>query len=514
MEASNVSTDHSNKIVLRERYQFFPILLLLIIGCILRFCTIGFGTNVDEGDYLMQGRELARGLWPYLDVHLNKPPLVTILGFPFFLISDIPIIPVRIFMTLLSVSSIFALWILGRELIDDYAGLFAAAFLAFDPYAAIWAKYLHVSTLAPTLALWTLSLLALGLRNNRRRMLILSGFFASLCLLNKQTGIFVLPIAALLIPIFSQRNQLKRVMLYFGVGFFPLLAVFGLWMLLMGALQPFLYNVLYGNMAMSGFFHYTLADRWSEFRAVMFFNPLSWWFVVLGLLSVFFRRWSIGLFIILWLFVEIWANMLALSHVWQHYILALMPPAYLLSGVFLSWALTILQKKIEALRLPISAGIGFVLLCTAPFWPRANWAYPNITMEDERALAAFIRRNCSTDYLLCFVNSAFYIWTDKEIPPSVRDGRQERIPPFMNTAGRKYLTADEMKQTVELWKTLPMDFCLMYEKYYRQIFIDRDPHLEPVRRFLEDEFTQTQDIRTKPTYYAHMICFKKFPHSP
>ncbi len=176
---------------------YLPIAAVLLLALILRSWTLFCGTNVDEGDYLMQGREWMRGHLPYLDVHLNKPPLVSILSFPFFLFSSVPIVPVRIFMILFSISSIFAIWLLGRELRDEKTGLFAACWLAFDPYSAIWAKALHVSTLAPELSIWALALFTIGRRRNQALYMTLAGLFSALCILNKQTGVTILPILAL-----------------------------------------------------------------------------------------------------------------------------------------------------------------------------------------------------------------------------------------------------------------------------------------------------------------------------
>ncbi len=487
----------------------FAIVILVLIALSIRSWTILYGTNVDEGDYLLQGRELAKGLWPYLDVHLNKPPLVTILGYPFFLFTQIPIIPIRIFMILISASSILAMWLLGREWIDERAGIAAAAFLAFDPYSAIWAKYLHVSTLAPTLSIWTIYFLSHGLRKDKQWPILTAGIISSLSLLNKQTGILIFPVVILLFLLFCRRQKLIPSVLYFFAGFSPLLLALILWLFIMNGWDSFLYNIYYGNLAMAGFFHQTLLDRWREFHATAFFNPIAWYFVIPGLLTVFVYSWKIGAIIVLWFTLEMGINLFALSHVWQHYMLAITPPAFLLSGIFIGWFITLLQQKVIKLSFSPVIILLVVLVCSLPFWRRANWTYPNITLEDEKAFAAFIDRNCSTKYLLCFVNTTYYIRTGKDVPPSIRDGHQERIPPFMNTAGRKYLTLADMQKTVALWETLPMDFCLMYPKYYHQIFIEQDPHLQPVRIFLEEQFIQTQDFKTKPTYYAHMICFKR-----
>jgi len=67
-----------------------------------------------------------------------------------------------------------------------------------------------------------------------------------------------------------------------------------------------------------------------------------------------------------------------------------------------------------------------------------------------------------------------------------------------------------MKKTVALWETLPMDTCLMYGKYYRQIFEQKAPLLDPVRQFLETRYELKGSLeKNLPTYYAHIILFQK-----
>jgi len=399
--------------------------------------------------------------------------------------------------------------VLGKELFDEPAGIFAAVGLALDPYSAIWAKYLHVSTLTPALSLWSLAFLIHGLKREKIPFVVLSGFFSSLCLLNKQTGIFLLPLIGLCFLWFWPSQKGRRMLLNYCLGFIPLpLIVFGI-ILALGAMEPFLYDLIWGNLAMSGFFHETMLDRWNEFRAIEFLNPLWWRLAVLGIGFSVLKRVSGSVIALIWLILEFGVNLFGLSHVWPHYVLAIMPPAYLLTGFGLSAVSHWVLRNRAAWAWNGWLPIAIALLCAVPFWPRSNWAYPNLTLDDERALAAFFQRHCPSRYFLCFADSAFYIWTGKEVPPSIRGDRRVRIPPFMNTAGRKYLSLEDMKKTVQFWEILPMDFCVMYGKYYRQIFEERDPQVAPVREFLEREFERTQVISTKPTYYAQIIGFQR-----
>ncbi|MEW6236327.1 MAG: glycosyltransferase family 39 protein [Candidatus Omnitrophota bacterium] len=486
-----------------------PFLMIFLAGLLLRVWTIGYGTNVDEGDYLMQGREMTHGYWPYRDVHLNKPPLVSFLAYPFFLVFNIPIIPARIFMIAVSASALAALYGLGRLCGEERGGLLAAGFFAFDPFAAVWAKYLHVSTLAPVLSLWALVCFLWGMKSQRRIGLMLSGVFAALCLLNKQTGVIVLP--ALFFAFLLFENRRWRDWQWFLLGFFPLPLLLIFYLALLNAFEPFFYDIYYSNFAMADFFNQSAAARWGEFLAVEYWNPIAWYGIAAGLVIMALKRRRYLIWLIVWFSLEFGVNIFALSHIWQHYVLAIMPSAFALSGLglaaLLDWA-PLRRRLSEPANRWLPAVMALIL--TAPFWMRADWRYPNMTLEDERGFAAQIARHCPSPYLLCFANAAYFMLTDKEVPPSIRHGRKVRIPPFMNTAGRKYLSLEDMKKTVELWRTLPMDYCVMYDKYARQIFIDQDPHLEPVRQFLENDFERAPNLsKNLRTYYAHMICFAR-----
>jgi len=486
-----------------------PFLLIFWAGLLLRVWTIGYGTNVDEGDYLMQGREMTHGYWPYRDVHLNKPPLVSFMSYPFFLVFDNPIIPARIFMVAVSISALVALYGLGRLCGEEKGGLLAAGFLAFDPFAAVWAKYLHVSTLSPVLSLWTVVGFVWGMKSQRRIGLMLSGVFAALCLLNKQTGVIILPVLFFIFLLSEHKRW--RDWLWFLLGFFPLPLLLIFYLAWMDAFEPFFYDIYYSNFAMADFFHQSAATRWGEFLAVEYWNPIAWHGIAAGVVILALKRRRYLLWLIAWFGLEFGVNVFALSHIWQHYILAMMPSAFALSGfglaAFWNWA-PLRRRFSEPASRWLTAVVALIL--TAPFWMRADWTYPTTTLEDERGFAAQIARLCPSPYLLCFANTTYYMLADKEVPPSIRGGREVRIPPFMNTAGRKYLSLEDMKKTVELWRTLPMDYCVMYDKYARQIFIDQDPLLEPVRQFLEKDFERAPDLRKNlGTYYAHMICFKR-----
>ncbi|HPP00592.1 MAG TPA: hypothetical protein PLX83_08335, partial [bacterium] len=58
--------------------------VILLLAAFLRAATIHYGTNVDEGVYWSEGRLIYQGYFFYRDVHLNKPPLVSLVAAAFF----------------------------------------------------------------------------------------------------------------------------------------------------------------------------------------------------------------------------------------------------------------------------------------------------------------------------------------------------------------------------------------------------------------------------------------------
>ncbi len=490
--------------------SWLPLGILLFVALFMRCWTLFNGTNVDEGFYILHGREWLDGHWPYRDIHLNKTPLVSVIALPFFVFFDTPIIPIRLFILGLSMASIVAVYYIGRTWVTEHVGLLAAGFYAFDPLTIIWAKYLHVSTLAPILSACALGMTLFALRKKQTFFFLLAGGLAAVCLLNKQTSVILLPVVALLL--FIKRDEIKKWdFIFYFAGLLSLPLMLLMMLVSIGAVDHFLYDIWWGNLAMWKAFDFTLHDRWITFRAFMHWNPLMWWGVIVGVIALAFKRDRLGLVLCAWFSLEFVMNIYGLSHVWKHYILAIVPACALITGY---GGFVILNACVNRFswRYYQTSWISLLLvfLLTVPYWPRANWNYPNITLQDERALAAQIKRRCTTPYLLCLANSTFYLLTDKQVPPAIRNGEKILIPPFMSTAGRYYLTLKEMEQTVDYWRQLPVDYCVMYGKHARQIFVERDPHLEPLRLFLEEEFEQAPVLRlNRSTYMATLYCFQR-----
>ncbi|MDX9755329.1 MAG: hypothetical protein RBU29_15290, partial [bacterium] len=150
----------------------------------------------------------------------------------------------------------------------------------------------------------------------------------------------------------------------------------------------------------------------------------------------------------------------------------------------------------------------FILLCAMVLgWYKNDWTYPGLTLTQERQLARYIQRACPGEYLLNLTNPAFYVWTDKKIPPAVRGDHITRIPYFMTFAGRGYMTKEDLQHTVEGWQDLSIDCVVAYDKYLVQM--QNDPVLAPLKAWLLANYQPPRRIAVGESYYGWFWLFEK-----
>lgn len=82
-----------------------------------------------------------------------------------------------------------------------------------------------------------------------------------------------------------------------------------------------------------------------------------------------------------------------------------------------------------------------------------------------------------------------------------------RIPYFMTLAGRGYMDQDDIVQTVEYWKTLPIGCAVIYDRFAHQIW--NEPSMEPLRIWLEHAFQPPRRIGMGDSYYGWFLLFER-----
>ena len=494
-----------------------PVLVVLIVAAAVRIATIWCGTNVDEGVYWIEGRQIRDGYLIYRDTQFNKTPLVAIVAAPFFLLGATPIIPMRIAMITFSLLGLLAIYKIAKELFGPGAALATLVVMALEPYSCVWAKYLHTSSWAPWFEAAVFFLLISGMRQRDRRRVVASGVVLGVYALAKQSAIYVLPPACLAWFLFTRDRSVRGLLAEAGawiVGTLLVLVPFFLLMALRGVFPEMWYDIWTAHHLMApAFAHHTLPFRWAELRGMVHLAPLLWLMPFGSLLLLRGSHWRATAFVWTWLAVDMLGNALLLSHVWRHYFLVCMVPAAVLTGAF--WQRLVdagadwLERwqKVRPSSALFWTGTAVLALGMIVWWPRNDWTYPGLSLSDEKKLAAYVTRLCPEPYLLNLTNPALYVWTGKQIPPAHRDRHTTRIPFFMTIAGRGYLDREDMERTVQTWRDTPIGCVVAYDKYVRQIM--DDPLMEPLLRWLEDEFQPPKRIGVGETYYGWFLLFER-----
>ncbi|HQL64106.1 MAG TPA: glycosyltransferase family 39 protein [bacterium] len=490
------------------------VITLFILAAVVRLATIHCGTNVDEGVYWVEGREITKGYLIYRDTQFNKTPLVAFVSAPFFLLGSTPILPMRVVMIAFSLLALCAVYRLAKELFGPSAALATLVLMALEPYSCVWAKYLHTSTWAPWFEAGVFLLLIPGLKHSQRNWITASGVLLGIYALSKQSAIFVLVPGICAWFLFAPERNIRSFvtdMAQWAGGVLLVLAPFFLLFALAGALEELWHDIWTAHHKMAGAFaDHTTAFRWGEWRSMVYLAPVFWLLPFGSLLLLWGKKRRETLFVWVWLIVVFYGNTFFISHVWRHYFLVSMVPAAILAGAFYGLVVGEIEKvKIEPRYRKALPCVGAAVLAfgITVFWSRNDWFYPGLTLEQEKQLAAFVARACPEPYCLNLTNPAMYVWTDKEMPPAKRNGHTTRMPFFMTIAGRGYLSAEDMKNTVEGWRDVPIGCVIAYDKYLRQIM--EDPLMQPLRDWLLEYFRPPRRVSVGESYYGWFFLFER-----
>ncbi len=492
------------------------LIILLLIAGVLRAATIHYGTNVDEGVYWVEGKQMFDGYWIYSDTQFNKTPLVALVAYPFFFIDENPIYPMRAAMLIFSLLGLFCIYRLARQLFGEWAGIAALAFMALEPFSCVWAKYLHTSSWTPWFQAAIFWLLVSALQNENKKTLFLSGVVLGFFALTKQSAVYVLPVALAGWFLFAQQKTIRsfvRDTLIWGGGIAIIFIPLVLFIVLSGTFPAFWHDIWTAHHKIAPWFaHHTLAFRISESQSIVWLAP-ALWFLSLGSFLFFAVKQNrrATLFVWIWLIVEVCGNIIFFTHLWRHYLLGVMLPFAILSGAFVAYITRTIAAKSDKMgnlrsNKLLTAMVIAIAVMMVPFWHQNDWDYPGITLEQEKNLARYVSRACEEPYVLNLTNPALYVWADKKIPPVYQDDRMTRIPYFMTLAGRGYNTREDLERTVEHWETLPVNCVVSYDRYIPQM--RQNPVLEPLRDWLLNNF-EARRVRVSDAYYGNFLLFER-----
>lgn len=483
--------------------------LLLLAALLARAWTIHYGTNVDEGVYWVEARELYQGSVIYRDTQFNKTPFVAMAGAVFFPLGDAPIYPMRMTMLLCSVAALFAFFQLSKNLFGETTAWAATILLAFEPFSCVWAKYLHTSSWAPWFEISIYYFLIAAIQKRSLKLLYASGVMLGFYALSKQTAIYVIPPAVAAWFLFTPQISFSRFCKDGAVWMTGVLTIMGPFLLIvtaLGALPLMWFDIFTAHTIMASAKYHDFAFRWHEWKSIIVLSPLLWVAPLGSFIQLRCPNWRGTAFAWIWLLTVFLGNLVLTSHVWRHYFLVVMPPAALLAGCFLSWIWQQIANALPQAK-PLAWGAAILLIIASMIgWSKNNWAYPGLTLEQERILAKHVQHYCPEPMLLNLTNPALYIWSGKQIPPAYKDDRLVKIPFFMTIAGRGYLSREDMERTVEYWKTQPIGAIAVFDKFLRQI--QDDPVMEPLRKWMLKDFQKPQRVAVGESYYGWFFVFE------
>jgi 4-amino-4-deoxy-L-arabinose transferase-like glycosyltransferase len=340
-------------------YEYFALLVILLLTFALRLFFINEPLDRDEGTYFLLGKEILRGAVPYRDAIEMKLPGSFYLFALFMLVGD-SVRYIRIITVIYSLLTVTATYLLARSVGGRWAGLFAALLCGIftsGPVVQGSGSNLEVFLLFPMMV--GVYLLLRGFNSGSRLYLSLSGLFLAFAVLIKTVVLPVYFLPILFIP-FVQRSQqrwmvmAKDVLAYVTPGVL-LSIVLVVYLSLNDAWNDFVYwNVTY-------------ASSYAKTPWTLFWDRL----VSRGLSTAneFLVLWIVAFLTIFWLIVKqrslknlFLIGMLVATIIgvcmpgkfWPHYLIILIPPLSVISGVGLA-TLFDKRRKLFYASLPLLA---------------------------------------------------------------------------------------------------------------------------------------------------------------
>ena len=358
--------------LLSEQRCWVVVVILLFTGFI-RLRLLDVPLERDEGEFAYVGQNILHGIPPYLQAYTMKLPgthaayalIMSLLGET--------VQGIHLGLLLVNVAIIILVFLLGRRLLDDYAGLVAAASYALlsvgQSVLGVFAHSEHFVTLA---ALGGMLLLLCAIDSGHRIVYLGSGVLMGLSFLMKQHAVFFL-FFSLLYLMWSMwgMSSIQRTRLRVGMGIFVLgiTIPFGLTCLAMfatGAFEKFwFWTVTYAGEYVSEI-PFSYGMQLLSFEATNAATPAYplWLLAGVGLVAQGwdkrirrYRMFVVGF--CLFSFLAICPGF----YFRNHYFLLVLPAVALLAGIAVSSGRLLLSKHIAA----SASSVVLVLLFMAAF---------------------------------------------------------------------------------------------------------------------------------------------------
>mgnify|MGYP001058419331 CR=1 FL=1 len=373
------------------------LITIIFFSLILRMLWIKIPIHGDEGEAGYNAMMWARGLTPYIFRIMDKPPLMYLLYLIPIRLFGNNIIPIRILNNTLFLFSIIPLYLIAADWSGKRVGLFSALFYGiFMSVPAIEGPYALASSLSIPFLIFSVYFANKYSKFKEWWLLLISGLFASMVSLIYQqwAAIFILLVIIVLTssPIFRKQNYGNKRFLFRNsvtslsiliVGIIIPISLFAVYFWVHGALYDLIYNTIIK------FLGYNLEFAKAQFvpfdcTFLTLVEGLPLWLLFMyGILICIRRRNKTYLYLLGWSFISL-ALLLVEPRHFGHYILFVVPPASILSGIALSSLITDIHSTSLRQRSRKAATILVIFIVLLSFVPSIFFQakqFPNFSID-------------------------------------------------------------------------------------------------------------------------------------
>lgn len=186
---------------------------VILAGFLVRLVLIFFRwINPDEGAHLLDARLFLEGQTPIADFGSRQPLYVGLITL-FLKIGGVHLWIGRLMPVLASAAGAVCLYLLGKKVFSERAGILAAAFSSFLPLTIIWSTVVKTEPLTILFSCVSMLFLISALSKEGFYSLFFSGIFAACAFFVRQPALY-LPITTLLFMLFHREKMVQRILSY------------------------------------------------------------------------------------------------------------------------------------------------------------------------------------------------------------------------------------------------------------------------------------------------------------
>ncbi len=346
------------------RWEWLALGAILLLAAVLRLDAPGISEfKLDEAHLSKLALDMARGRdFPLLGIGSsvgipNLPVSVWLFALPYWFSSDPTI--ATVYVGLLNVAAVGLTWWLARRYFGPGAGLVAALMLAVSPWGVIYSRKIWAQNLLPPFVILTVGTGMMGVLENERggRWLVAHFFLLAVTVQIHYAALVLIPLTLWMLWL-GRRNLTRRMTT--AIGVVAALAVVGsgaLWLMTrergidwrafgqggLGLTTEALYHF---TITVSGNAIHSLAgaeayqDYLAEVPDIVLLQTLFGWLVILSAAGAGYAAWRRGpglgrrvrLTLLAWLILPVALFSVTWTPTFPHYLIPLMPAAYILFG--------------------------------------------------------------------------------------------------------------------------------------------------------------------------------------